>query len=88
MVRGLLASGSPMHRALILLCVLALPVAAADLTPPVITPNVSGELGENGWYVSDVALAWSVSDGDSSARIRSGCESTFITDDTAGDTFL
>ncbi|HYI09110.1 MAG TPA: hypothetical protein VEK57_08555 [Thermoanaerobaculia bacterium] len=77
-----------MHRALLLLCALALPVAAADLTPPVITPNVSGEAGENGWFVSDVALAWSVSDGDSAARIRSGCESTFLTEDTPGDTFL
>jgi hypothetical protein len=78
-----------MHRALILLlCALALPLAAADLTPPVITPNVSGGLGENGWYVSDVALAWSVSDGDSQARIRSGCDSAFITEDTPGDTFL
>ena len=29
-------------------------LAPADNTPPTITPNVSGALGNNNWYVSDV----------------------------------
>jgi hypothetical protein len=35
-----------------------------------------------------VALAWSVSDGESVSRIRSGCDSTLIDYDTAGEPFL
>ena len=50
-------------------------VAPPDSTPPAITPNVSGTLGTNGWYVSDVTVSWSVVDNESaisssSARCR------------------
>src|SRR5262245_35509620 len=38
------------------------PPPPADSTPPVITPNVSGTLGDNGWYISDVTVSWSVVD--------------------------
>ena len=33
-----------------------------DLTPPVITPTVSGAAGSNGWHVSDVTVSWTVTD--------------------------
>ncbi len=33
-----------------------------DITPPVITPTVSGTVGNNGWYVSDITISWTVVD--------------------------
>jgi hypothetical protein len=57
-----------------------------DSTPPVITPNVSGTLGNNGWYVSNVTVSWTVSDPESTITSQSGCGTTSITTDTAGQT--
>ena len=61
-------------------------LAPADTTPPVITPNASGTLGSNGWYVSDVNVSWTVSDPESLYTINSGCETTLVNYDTAGVT--
>ena len=58
----------------------------SDTTPPVITPSVLGTLGENGWYVSDVIVSWTVEDGESAISSSSGCDSTTIDSDTAGTT--
>jgi hypothetical protein len=33
-------------------------MSQTDSTPPVITPNVSGILGNNGWYVGNVTVNW------------------------------
>ncbi|MDQ2690949.1 MAG: PxKF domain-containing protein [Chloroflexota bacterium] len=52
-----------------------------DCTAPVITPNVSGTLGNNGWYISDVTVTWTVSAG-SAISSSTGCESTTINTDT------
>ncbi|MCS7295278.1 MAG: PxKF domain-containing protein [Dehalococcoidia bacterium] len=57
-----------------------------DTTPPVITPTVSGTLGANGWYVSNVTVTWTVTDPESSITSTSGCGTTTITTDTAGVT--
>jgi hypothetical protein len=38
------------------------PPSPADTTPPVITPNISGTLGNNGWYTSDVTVTWEIED--------------------------
>ena len=57
-----------------------------DNTPPVITPNVSGTLGTNGWYTSDVTVTWSVTDAESSISAQTGCGSTTINADTPGQT--
>ena len=58
-----------------------------DTTPPVITPNVSGTLGDNGWYTSNVTVSWTVTDPDSSISSSSGCGgTTSISTDTAGTT--
>ena len=62
-------------------------VIPTDSTPPVITPSVSGTLGNNGWYVSDVAVSWTVTDPDSTVTSTSGCDATTVTADTAGTTF-
>lgn len=58
-----------------------------DTTAPVITPNVVGTLGANGWYVSDVTVSWTVVDAESAIDSQSGCETESVSSDTAGVTF-
>ncbi|MEZ4734454.1 MAG: hypothetical protein R3E79_45770 [Caldilineaceae bacterium] len=58
-----------------------------DTTAPVITPNVVGTLGNNGWYISDVTVSWSVVDAESTISSQSGCETVDVTADTDGVTF-
>ena len=57
-----------------------------DPTPPEITYTVTGTLGANGWYVSDVTVSWSVSDPESAVTSTSGCGTTTIDYDTTGVT--
>ncbi len=64
-----------------------LPMGPADATPPVIQPNVAGNVGTNGWYVSDVQISWTVTDGESAISSSSGCDSSSVTSDTGGVTF-
>ncbi|HEX6383278.1 MAG TPA: hypothetical protein VF177_01290 [Anaerolineae bacterium] len=59
---------------------------SADSTPPAISANVSGTLGDNGWYTSDVEVSWTVTDDESAISSTSGCETTTINSDTAGTT--
>jgi hypothetical protein len=50
-----------------------------DVVPaPVITPIISGTLGQNGWYVSNVTVAWEVS----SPVAASSCAPSTLTSDT------
>jgi hypothetical protein len=58
----------------------------ADNTPPVITPIVSGTIGNNGWYINDVTVSWTVTDAESEVSSKTGCDSTTINADTAGTT--
>jgi hypothetical protein len=60
--------------------------APSDSTPPVITTSVSGTLGDNGWYTSDVLIEWTVTDAESDVTIDDGCVDTTISADTAGQT--
>jgi hypothetical protein len=48
-------------------------VTVGDPTAPVITPAVTGALGANGWYTSDVVVTWSVSDPESGISNSTGC---------------
>lgn len=61
--------------------------APADTTPPVITPGVSGSLGQNGWYRSDVSLTWTVTDAESVISSSSGCSAVSITADQGETTY-
>jgi hypothetical protein len=63
------------------------PAAPSDTTAPVITPGVSGTLGSNGWYTSDVAVSWAVNDAESAVTSQSGCDPTTVDYDTSGVTF-
>jgi hypothetical protein len=61
-------------------------VVFLDTTPPVIVPQITGTLGNNGWYRSNVTVNWSVSDPESGIASSSGCSTTTLTADTAGVT--
>ncbi|HYZ12838.1 MAG TPA: PxKF domain-containing protein [Actinomycetota bacterium] len=65
------------------------PAPPSDATPPVITHTITGTLGDNGWYRSDVTVTFSVSDPDSAITSRSvDCDATnSVTSDTTGVTF-
>ena len=62
-------------------------IPVIDSTPPVITPTVTGTLGNNGWYTSDVQVSWSVADGESTVSAQTGCGAQTVSSDTAGVTF-
>jgi predicted GH43/DUF377 family glycosyl hydrolase len=59
---------------------------APDSTPPIVEPVVTGTLGANGWYTSDVTVNWTVTDAESDVTARSGCDTLSVTEDTAGIT--
>lgn len=59
----------------------------SDVTPPVITPTITGTLGDNGWYTSDVSVTWSVVDDESAIASQTGCGPSSVTADTPGTSF-
>jgi len=58
-----------------------------DLTPPVITPIVSGPQGSGGWYVGDVQITWALDDPDSGITTAAGCNAATLDSDTSGTRF-
>ncbi len=44
-----------------------------DTTGPVVTPTLTGTLGTNGWYTSNVDYAWSITDPETDAYPTAGC---------------
>jgi alpha-tubulin suppressor-like RCC1 family protein len=57
-----------------------------DSTPPMITANVIGTPGLNGWYISDVTVTWTINDPESNITSTRGCDTTTITTETRGMT--
>ena len=57
----------------------------SDVTPPVVTPNVTGT-SHNDWYTSDIGISWIVVDNES-AITSPPCASSSVTSDTNGITF-
>ena len=55
-------------------------------TPPVITPAVTGTLGANGWYTSNVGVTWSVTDPESGIATSTGCAPATLANNTSGTT--
>lgn len=53
-----------------------------DTTPPSIVPTVTGTLGDNGWYTSDIHVTWAVADPESAVSSTSGCGPADVTADT------
>lgn len=62
-------------------------VLEPDTTPPVVAWHANGSAGEDGWYLSDVVITWTVIDEESSVTDLSGCGETMVTTDTEGVTF-
>ena len=58
-----------------------------DSSAPIITPTVTGTLGNDGWYTSEVEVSWSVTDPESGVSTSTGCDTTNVTTDTTGVTF-
>ena len=54
-----------------------------DDTPPVITVDVDGTVGDAGWYRSDVTVTWTVTDDESAITATDGCDPTTLDNDTA-----
>ena len=55
-----------------------------DTTAPQIVPTITGTLGSNGWYTSDVKVEWNVTDPESDVASTDGCDTTTISSDTPG----
>ena len=62
-------------------------LATTDSTPPAIVPTVTGGLGGDGWYTSDVDVVWEIVDAESSVTSSTGCGAAAVSIDTAGTTF-
>ena len=63
-------------------------VTVSDATPPVITHEIQGTLGNDGWYTSAVDLTWSVTDPESPNSIsKTGCADQHITSDQGPTTY-
>lgn len=58
-----------------------------DTTPPVITPMVTGTMGLDGWYTSNVVVSFVLVDPESPITAMPGCAATTVTTDTMGVTF-
>jgi hypothetical protein len=59
-------------------------IKIADVTPPMVTPQVTGTLGNNGWYRSAVTVNWTVTDPESGIASSTGCAPTNLSADTPG----
>ena len=75
----------PRHAAALLFAVAALlltpgaaglPNVPGDPTPPVVTPVITGTLGLNGWYTSNVTVNWSVTNPESIILSTTGCNAS------------
>jgi hypothetical protein len=54
-----------------------------DATAPSVTPTVTGTLGTNGWYTSDVHVAWTTAGGVSGIASPACAAQTLATDDAS-----
>src|SRR3954447_6284262 len=61
--------------------------SSLDHTAPVITPVVQGTEGNDGWYVSNVSVSWSVQDDRSPIDSKVGCGSATVTADVLSRSF-
>ncbi|MGI8617844.1 MAG: hypothetical protein ACR2L6_01985 [Gemmatimonadaceae bacterium] len=60
---------------------------AGDDSPPVVTASVSGSVGDNDWYTSNVSVTWTVTDAESAIAATSGCGSVSVVSDQHATTY-
>ena len=60
------------------------PDVPGDPTPPVVTPVITGTLGTNGWYTTNVTVNWSIVDPESIILSTNGCNAVTFTTNTTG----
>lgn len=58
-----------------------------DHSAPVINSEVTGTLGENGWYKSNVTITWDVKDQQTPISSSTGCSTVSITTDQGATTY-
>ena len=63
------------------------PAVNIDRSPPEVVVHVSGTLGNNGWYTSDVEVSWVTIDDNTPVGATNGCETSAVTTDTSGVSF-
>ena len=61
--------------------------APPDSTPPVITKDITGTVGNNGWYTTNVGVDWTVADNESTISSQSGCADFSVTSDQNSTTY-
>ena len=61
--------------------------AGGDYTAPVVTSTVTGTMGNNGWYRSNVSVSWTVTDAESPITSRVGCDPSTLSLDSGGTAF-
>ena len=61
--------------------------AGVDYTAPVVTPTVTGTLGNKGWYRSNVSVSWTVTDNESPITSRVGCDPSTLSADSGGTAY-
>ncbi len=60
---------------------------AVSQSAPVITPVITGTMGNNGWYVGNVTVAWTVVDPQTPVTSTSGCGTSVQSVNTIGTNF-
>jgi probable HAF family extracellular repeat protein len=63
-------------------------VMPVDTTKPSINARLTGIQGSNGWFTSNVDLAWIVTDPEAPIGSKSGCRKSSVTADTTGRRFV
>lgn len=58
-----------------------------DLTAPVVTPTVTGTVGDDGWYTSDATVQWATSDALSGLAPGASCPDVLVDTDQPATTY-
>src|SRR5690606_16470318 len=61
----------------------AMTIGGTDPSAPVLAPVVTGTAGSDGWYRSDVTLAWAATDPESQVSLSTSCATAQFTAETA-----
>lgn len=64
----------------------AAPTDACDLTAPAVAASFTGTQGTNGWYTSNVGIAWTITEPEGHVASATGCGPSTVVIDTTGST--